>query len=77
MKFQIISMTLALGAITILGSTLNAQSYQVSGTVPFAFHVGDRVYESGKYTISETAPSTASGVGEPSTLAALIAALKA
>jgi hypothetical protein len=27
--------------------------------------------------ISETAPSTASGVGEPSTLAALIAALKA
>ena len=57
MKFHIISMTLALGAITILGSTLNAQSYQVSGTVPFAFHVGDRVYESGKYTISETAPS--------------------
>jgi hypothetical protein len=50
-------MTLALVAAATFGSTLNAQSYQLSGTIPFAFHVGDKVYESGRYTISETAPT--------------------
>lgn len=49
MKSQIITMVLALAAIS--GTTLCAQTYTVTGNVPFAFHAGDKDYDAGQYTI--------------------------
>lgn len=53
MKSQIISMVLALGVVAITGTTLHAQTYTITGDVPFAFQAGDRTYEAGAYTITK------------------------
>ena len=51
MKSQIMSMVLALAVVAITGTTLNAQTFTVTGNVPFAFHAGDKDYDAGQYTI--------------------------
>jgi hypothetical protein len=51
MKSQIMSMFLAIGAVATFGSTLHAQTYQMTADVPFAFQVHDQSFEPGKYQV--------------------------
>jgi hypothetical protein len=54
MKNNVIRMVLALGAACVGGSALQAQSYEMSAKVPFAFQVADKTFEAGKYLVTTT-----------------------
>ena len=51
MKTRAIGMFLAIGAVAVLGTTLNAQTYGLTAEVPFAFQVGNQVFAPGDYHI--------------------------
>ena len=52
MKRQLITLFLTLGSVCTFGTKLQAQSYRIGSTVPFAFHVGNTSLESGRYQFS-------------------------
>ncbi|MFL6352228.1 MAG: hypothetical protein ACJ74Z_10310 [Bryobacteraceae bacterium] len=55
MKLQLTTIFLTAGLSALLGSsTLNAQSQKAVASIPFAYHVGDKTFSPGKYTIGET-----------------------
>ncbi len=44
---------LALGAVCVYGSALDAQSHNLSATIPFAFQAADKAFPAGKYVVTE------------------------
>jgi hypothetical protein len=53
MKTNVIRMFLALGAACVCGSVLNAQTYDLSAKVPFAFQVAGKSLTPGKYLVGD------------------------
>ena len=55
MKNNAIRIFLALGAASVFGSALNAQTYTLSAKIPFAFQVAGKDFPAGKYMVGEYA----------------------
>jgi hypothetical protein len=53
MKTNVMRMFLALGAACIFGSALDAQTYDLSAKVPFAFQVANTTMPAGKYLVGD------------------------
>ena len=55
MKQHLKNIVLTAGLSVLLGSsTLSAQDQKVSANIPFAYHVGEKTFSAGKYTIAQT-----------------------
>ena len=55
MKRHLTTIVLTAGLSVLLGSsTLSAQSQKAVASIPFAYHVGEKTFSPGKYTIGET-----------------------
>jgi len=60
---MMMNMVLALGTVSVSGSALHAQSYELKANIPFAFQVNNTTYAAGKYEVklgSEFTPSLGS-----------------
>jgi hypothetical protein len=53
MKSNVIRLFLALGAVCVSGTVLQAQSGEVTAKIPFAFQVANKTFQSGKYTVGQ------------------------
>ena len=51
MKNQFAKMLLAVGTISLFGSALHAQTYDLSAKVPFAFQVNNHTFAEGRYAV--------------------------
>jgi hypothetical protein len=57
MNRHLITFLLALGAVALGGTKLQAQSYRLGSDVPFAFHVNNSDCGSGTYIVQRQAPA--------------------
>ena len=55
MKQHLRNIVLTAGLSVLLGSsTLNAQDQKTAANIPFAYHVGQKTFSPGKYTVGQT-----------------------
>src|SRR5205085_11965393 len=58
MKQHLRNIVLTAGLSVLLGSsTLSAQSQKAVANIPFAYHVGEKTFSPGKYTIAKSSSS--------------------
>jgi hypothetical protein len=60
MKSHVMTMILALGTVSLSGTALHAQGYELAANVPFAFQVANQTFEPGKYIVRRAFEGAAS-----------------